>query len=84
MANGGNKSNYGVPSWVVFLIILAIFFYSIIFAGKRCGGFAANLPEYQCPLGYECRMEDNYPDASGKCRFSLIFTFIELRNKYLR
>lgn len=30
---------------------------------KICGGFA-NLP---CPSGYTCRLDGNYPDASGHC-----------------
>lgn len=35
--------------------------------GKFCGGFAANLPENQCPAGYHCQLEDNRPDAGGVC-----------------
>lgn len=35
--------------------------------GAFCGGFAANLPEYQCPSGYKCQLDGNYPDAGGKC-----------------
>lgn len=35
--------------------------------GKFCGGFAANLPQNQCPAGYRCQPDDNYPDASGHC-----------------
>lgn len=35
--------------------------------GRFCGGIAANLPENQCPKGYKCRLDGNYPDASGKC-----------------
>ena len=35
--------------------------------GKFCGGIAANLPENQCPVGYVCKLDGNYPDASGKC-----------------
>ncbi len=35
--------------------------------GKFCGGIAANLPKNQCPAGYTCKMENNYPDASGVC-----------------
>ncbi len=34
---------------------------------KFCGGIAANLPENQCPKGYNCQLEGNYPDAGGKC-----------------
>tara|TARA_Y100000310_G_scaffold332002_1_gene406686 strand:+ start:169 stop:420 length:252 start_codon:yes stop_codon:yes gene_type:complete len=34
---------------------------------KFCGGIAANLPEYQCPKGYKCQLDGNYPDASGEC-----------------
>lgn len=35
--------------------------------GKFCGGIAANLPQNQCPDGYRCQLEGNYPDAGGKC-----------------
>jgi len=35
--------------------------------GKFCGGIAANLPENQCPEGYQCKLDGNYPDASGVC-----------------
>lgn len=35
--------------------------------GKFCGGIAANLPEYQCPNGYYCQLDGDYPDASGRC-----------------
>ena len=31
--------------------------------GSFCGGFAGKL----CPDGFECRMEGDYPDASGTC-----------------
>ncbi|OGH42360.1 MAG: hypothetical protein A3H79_01020 [Candidatus Levybacteria bacterium RIFCSPLOWO2_02_FULL_36_8b] len=39
----------------------------ITYEGKFCGGIAANLPENQCPTGYKCQLDGNYPDASGKC-----------------
>ncbi|MBU1031408.1 hypothetical protein KKE03_00570 [Patescibacteria group bacterium] len=45
--------------------ILSSFKFSI--EGKFCGGIAANLPENQCPEGYTCHLDDNYPDAGGKC-----------------
>lgn len=35
--------------------------------GKFCGGIAANIPQNQCPDGYTCKMENNYPDAGGVC-----------------
>lgn len=35
--------------------------------GKFCGGIAGNLPENQCPTGFRCRLDGNYPDAGGKC-----------------
>lgn len=35
--------------------------------GKFCGGIAANLPENQCPPGYNCKLDGNYPDAGGHC-----------------
>ncbi|PIY65129.1 hypothetical protein COY91_03625 [Candidatus Shapirobacteria bacterium CG_4_10_14_0_8_um_filter_39_15] len=31
--------------------------------GKFCGGFAG----VACPAGYNCQLDGNYPDASGKC-----------------
>ena len=31
--------------------------------GQFCGGFAGVL----CPEGYTCEMEDNFPDAGGRC-----------------
>lgn len=37
---------------------------------KECGGLPGNLPEFQCPAGYRCKLgklKDNLPDASGKC-----------------
>jgi len=35
--------------------------------GRFCGGIAANLPQNQCPEGYTCKLDGDYPDASGKC-----------------
>lgn len=35
--------------------------------GKFCGGIAGNLPENQCPKGYRCQLDGDYPDAGGKC-----------------
>ncbi|MBI2123937.1 MAG: hypothetical protein HYU04_01725 [Candidatus Wildermuthbacteria bacterium] len=35
--------------------------------GKFCGGIAANLPEFQCPPGYYCKLTGDYPDAGGTC-----------------
>jgi len=35
--------------------------------GRFCGGIAANLPENQCPTGYDCQLDGNYPDAGGIC-----------------
>lgn len=35
--------------------------------GKFCGGIAANLPENQCPSGFYCKLDGDYPDASGVC-----------------
>ena len=37
--------------------------------GKPCGGFAANLSEYQCPVGLRCTSKASYPDASGNCQY---------------
>ena len=36
-------------------------------SGRFCGGIAANLPENQCPEGYICKLDGNYPDAGGVC-----------------
>lgn len=35
--------------------------------GRFCGGIGANLPENQCPEGYKCKLDGDYPDAGGKC-----------------
>lgn len=35
--------------------------------GRFCGGIAANLPQNQCPEGYTCKLDGDYPDAGGKC-----------------
>lgn len=35
--------------------------------GQFCGGIGANLPQFQCPTGYKCQLDGNYPDAGGKC-----------------
>lgn len=35
--------------------------------GKICGGFAGNSPEYRCPVGYKCQVEEGSRDAFGKC-----------------
>lgn len=35
--------------------------------GRFCGGIAANLPQNQCPEGYTCKLDGDYPDAFGKC-----------------
>lgn len=37
--------------------------------GKPCGGFAANLPEYQCPVGLRCTSKASHPDAGGSCQY---------------
>ncbi|MBU0576490.1 hypothetical protein KJ654_02410 [Patescibacteria group bacterium] len=34
---------------------------------KSCGGIAANLPENQCPEGFNCLLDGDYPDAGGAC-----------------
>lgn len=34
---------------------------------KFCGGIAANLPQNQCPEGYTCKLENEFPDAGGVC-----------------
>ena len=52
---------------VLFLIGYIIVNYKHV--GKPCGGFAANLPEYQCPVGLRCVSEASYPDVSGNCQY---------------
>jgi len=37
------------------------------YEGKFCGGIAANLPEFQCPEGYYCKLDSKNPDTSGVC-----------------
>ena len=31
--------------------------------GQFCGGIAG----IACPVGYECKLDGNYPDAGGTC-----------------
>ncbi len=38
----------------------------ISFDGMFCGGIAA----FQCPFGFYCKLNGNYPDAGGKCVFN--------------
>lgn len=64
------------------IILIVILFYSFAFSGKQCGGFATNINT--CPIGYECMSSLKFPDASGDCRFSPVFSLIELRNKYFK
>lgn len=75
-----SKGNSLIPV-IIFLIILVAG--SIVFLqymqeqdlpksnqkadGKFCGGIAGNLPEFQCPPGYYCKLEGDYPDAGGVC-----------------
>lgn len=64
------------------MVLAAILLYSIAFSGRQCGGIATNINT--CPVGYQCVSSSKYPDASGNCGFSPVFTLIELRNKYLK
>lgn len=60
----------GLAPILIVLILAALvggIYYLNHAEGKFCGGVAANLPEDQCPIGYKCQLEGNYPDASGKC-----------------
>lgn len=34
--------------------------------GQFCGGIAA----FQCPTGYECKLDGSYPDAGGACQIA--------------
>lgn len=70
------KSFKSISFLIVGLILAAILitalvgFFSVknvLIESRRCGGIAGNLPKYQCPPGYRCQLEGNYPDASGKC-----------------
>lgn len=61
---------------VILIAFVALAIYSFIFTGKGCGGFIGST----CPAGYECRYEDRFPDAMGKCAFSPKFLIIELLN----
>lgn len=61
---------------LILFILIAVLLYIVIISftrknGKFCGGIAANLPEFQCPTGYICKLEGDYPDAGGSCIFIL-------------
>ncbi len=45
--------------------------------GKFCGGIAA----VACPIGYECILDGNYPDAGGKCTKADISDWQTYRNE---
>lgn len=62
--------------WLILIVVFLLISYLGIIAlarknNKFCGGIAANLPEFQCPSGYVCKLEGNYPDAGGRCVFIL-------------
>lgn len=37
------------------------------FIGQYCGGIFGNLPENQCPVGYLCKINEDFLDAGGVC-----------------
>jgi hypothetical protein len=69
---------------VVTAVIGVVLVYSFALTGKPCGGFVANLPEYQCPPGYFCKVDSNYPDAGGTCHFSVIHLLGVIRHEHLK
>lgn len=65
---------------IIFVVLLLIFVVGGYFLNLRyqssklpspeglfCGGIAGNLPKNQCPSGYTCKLDGNYPDAGGTC-----------------
>ena len=53
---------------VLITIVVGYIAFTLNSVGKPCGGFAANLPEYQCKPGLLCKTEGSYPDAGGTCQ----------------
>lgn len=54
---------------IAFIVMMLIVGWWLRGYRKFCGGFAANLPEFQCPFGMRCRMDQSGQDASGRCLF---------------
>lgn len=71
--NTSTKLSASRKGFTLILIVILIAFlvggayYVVRTEGKFCGGFAGNLPQNQCPLGFSCVLDGNYPDAGGKC-----------------
>lgn len=64
------KGNVLLAIVIVILAVLLISgFWFVSISNKACGGIAANLPQNQCPFGFTCQLENNYPDSAGKCVF---------------
>lgn len=55
---------------VVFVISTAVvlFVYLTKMHGTE-GAFCGGIAGIECPVGFSCQMEGNYPDASGSCAF---------------
>lgn len=57
---------------IIFLILLAFFIFFFFLrdtteenmSDQQCGG----IMNIECPEGYYCDLEGDYPDASGVCR----------------
>lgn len=69
------KSTNGVITFLPLIIVSVLIAlvvgyvaFTLNSVGKQCGGFAANLPEFQCPLGLLCKTKSSYPDAGGTCQ----------------
>jgi len=65
------KFNQNLALFSVIAVLFVVFFALFSQLPKKvhvseelfCGGFAGK----QCPSGYECDIEGNYPDAGGTC-----------------
>lgn len=56
-------SDYGVDKPLLDQILSTFRFVENGAEGQFCGGIAA----FQCPDGYICKLDGDYPDAGGKC-----------------
>ncbi len=60
---------------IILLLAIILFGYLLLTAffrltpAQQCGGFAGEVGEFACPALFSCYYVNQYPDASGICRF---------------